>query len=235
MGVCYNTVPYIVPYRNSGAPPSGAAARPEKGAKGIPGRKQGKDGRRRAEKMNRELYKKTEYALGLIAADKSEGVDLLNECAGKGMLFVARGIVKDPAAAEDVVQESFLKIVQHIRKYKKGTNGYAWICRIVRNTALNYIGAARKKAARPLDEFSRVPADPDPEEKATDRLLAEALMNSLSPPVVRQMIYMKYFLDMTVREIAKELGKSKSYVADAIVAAEEKMRKILAGQRTKSK
>ena len=36
---------------------------------------------------------------------------------------------------------------------------------------------------------------------------------------------MKYFLDMTVREIAKEIGKSKSYIAKEIVRAEEEMKK----------
>ena len=65
------------------------------------------------------------------------------------------------------------------------------------------------------------------EEKSTTRLLVEKLMNSLAPPIVKQMIYMKYFLDMTVREIAKEIGKSKSYVAKEIVKAEEFMKKML--------
>ncbi|MBS1401119.1 MAG: hypothetical protein HPZ86_10010, partial [Clostridia bacterium] len=71
--------------------------------------------------MNREVYDKIEYALGLIAEKKDAGIDLLYRYMGKNMLFVARGIVKDAFAAEDVVQDSFIKIVKYIAKYKKGT------------------------------------------------------------------------------------------------------------------
>ena len=177
--------------------------------------------------MNREVYDKIEYALGLIAEKKDAGIDLLYRYMGKNMLFVARGIVKDAFAAEDVVQDSFIKIVKHISKYKKGTNGYAWVCKIVRNTALNSIKASKNRLPQNIDEFCGIADGVDMEEKSTTRLLVEKLMNSLAPPIVKQMIYMKYFLDMTVREIAKEIGKSKSYVAKVIVKAEEFMKKML--------
>jgi len=177
--------------------------------------------------MNGDLYEKTEYALSLIATGKEEGVNKLYECMGKTMLFVARQVVKDKFAAEDVVQDSFLKIVKNISGYKKGTNAYGWVCKIVRNTALNSIYGERKHPTSDIEEFNLIPDDEDVEEKSTSRILVERLMNSLSPPIVKQMIYMKYFLDMTVREIAKEVGKSKSYVAKEIAKAEEFMKNML--------
>ena len=41
------------------------------------------------------------------------------------------------------------------------------------------------------------------------------------------MIYYRYYLDMTVREIAAETGMSKSAVARAAQNAEEKLKKLL--------
>ena len=41
------------------------------------------------------------------------------------------------------------------------------------------------------------------------------------------MIYMKYFMDMTVREIAKELKVSKSYVSKEIINAEKYMKTLI--------
>ena len=38
---------------------------------------------------------------------------------------------------------------------------------------------------------------------------------------------MKYFLDMSVREIAKEIKKSKSYVSKEIQKAETKMKNLI--------
>jgi len=64
--------------------------------------------------MKDDLYGKTEYALTLIAVGDERGVELLYSCMGKTMLFVARGVVKDSFAAEDIVQESFIKIVKNI-------------------------------------------------------------------------------------------------------------------------
>ncbi|MGN1094018.1 MAG: RNA polymerase sigma factor [Candidatus Neoclostridium sp.] len=183
--------------------------------------------------MDGVAYEKTEYALGLIADGNDVGVDLLYRYMGKTMLFVAKGVVCDRCLAEDVVQESFLKIVKNINGYKKGTNACAWVCRIVRNTALNVLKKEKNARGRDIDEFANVSDGQDLEERSTTQILAEKIMNSLAPPIVKQMVYMKYFLDMTVREIATAIGKSKSYVSKEIIRAEEYMRKIAGDSWTK--
>ena len=177
--------------------------------------------------MNNELYEKIEHALSLIKEGKNSGVDLLYFSMGKIMLSIARGIIKDSFAAEDIVQESFLKIVQNVNKYKTGTNGYSWVCMIVRNTALNALKEKQGSQVDDIDEFFAVSTDEDIKEETSTQLLVEKLMNSLAPPIVKKMVYMKYFLDMTVREIAKEVGKSKSYVAKEIAKAEEYMKTLI--------
>ena len=175
--------------------------------------------------MTEEMLAKIEYALGLIAAGDKAGVDLLYVHMGRVMLFIARSVVgKD--GAEDVVQESFLKIVKGISHYRRGTNGYAWVCRIVRNTALNYLKAAKRSAGADIDECGFLSDGTNLEEKSAAKLTVEKLLASL-PPEQRRMVWLKYFFDMTVREIAKEVGRSKSYVAKAIKTAEEKMRSML--------
>ena len=45
----------------------------------------------------------------------------------------------------------------------------------------------------------------------------------------KQVVYQKYFMEFTVRDIAKSVGKSKSSVQRTLDAAEEKMRKYLDG------
>lgn len=177
--------------------------------------------------MNIELREKTEYALSLIKDGNDNGVDMLYSAMGKVMLMVARGVVKDLYTAEDVVQESFLKIVKNAHKYKSGTNAYAWVCKIVRNTALNTLKSTQRHPLENIDEFFCLSDGTDMADKSTTQLLVERLMNSLAPPIVKQMVYMKYFLDMSVREIAKEVGKSKSYVAKEIAKAEEAMKNML--------
>lgn len=176
-------------------------------------------------RMDSQLREKTEYALGLIAEGQEAGVDLLYRCMGRTMLFVARGVLHDEATAEDAVQESFLKIVQNIGKYRRGTNGYAWVCRIVRNTALNCARSARGRDWQEPGEFDSA-AECGFEEKTENVLLVEQLMAELTAEE-RDLVYMKYFLDMTVREIGKAKHKSKSYVSKAILRAERSMKEKL--------
>ena len=51
-------------------------------------------------------------------------------------------------------------------------------------------------------------------------------------PLERRMIYYRYYLDFTVREIAKETGVSKSAVQRMVSAAEEKLKKLLSEGQT---
>ncbi len=176
--------------------------------------------------MNDELYKKTEYALRLLSEGNEEGIDLLYECMGRTMLFVARGILSDNDA-EDAVQESFLKIVRNIDKYRPSDSACGWVCRIVRNQALNMLKKEKKSLTSSLDDAPDLPSPADTEETEAAKLTVEQLLKRLNPPVVRQMIYMKYFLDMTVREIAAETGMSKSFVAKKIADAEKQMKNML--------
>lgn len=151
----------------------------------------------------------------------------LNELArlvSARMLSVARSIVHDRALAEDVVQESFIKIVDKAHKFKAGTNGYAWICKIVQNTALNM--RRKYKPTADIDEFYDIAATADVAEQSAQSLAVEQAMSVLEK-TEKLLIYQKYFMDYTVRDSAKATGLGKTTVARKIAEAEEKMRKFM--------
>lgn len=56
--------------------------------------------------------------------------------------------VRDPAEAEDVTQEAFLKAYRALPKFRGDSAFYTWIYRIAINTAKNFLVAAKR---RPLD------------------------------------------------------------------------------------
>src|SRR5260221_11034799 len=49
----------------------------------------------------------------------------------------ARWLVREPAEAEDLVQETYLKGLRGFRSFAPGTNFKAWMFRILRNTFLS--------------------------------------------------------------------------------------------------
>lgn len=68
---------------------------------------------------------------------------------------IALGIVRDYALAEDIMQDTFIKVKKYIRFYTTGTNAKGWINTIARNTALNLYN--RRK--REIYDLSAAPPD----------------------------------------------------------------------------
>ena len=156
----------------------------------------------------------------------ADALDGIYVTIGRRMFALARGIVKNNADAEDVIQECFLKIVRFIRSFQEGTNGYAWIMRIVRNTALDFVRKNKRTATEDLDEFFHLTDERYSADRREEALLLEDALQKLTDGE-RRMIYYRYYLDFTVRDIAKETGLSKSAAHRALMSAEDKLKKLL--------
>ena len=156
----------------------------------------------------------------------ADALDGILVTIGRRMFALARGIVKNSADAEDVIQECFLKIARSIRSFKDGTNGYAWIMRIVRNTAIDFVRRNKRTATEDLDEFFHLTDERYSADRRHEALIFEEALQKLSENE-RRMIYYRYYLDFTVRDIAKETGMSKSAAFRALDSAESKLKKLI--------
>ena len=170
-----------------------------------------------------------DYINRQIEAVKSGDQDALGNLyrvAGGRMLSVAMGLVRDKERAEDVLHDSFIRVVRFADGFKSGTNGYAWLCTIVRNTALNKIRSENLRRAENIDSFFNLSDDGISAEQADRVMTVEAAMKKLEPKE-RTVIWLKYYNDMTVRTIASELNLPKSTVQSIITVAEKKLKKYL--------
>lgn len=80
-----------------------------------------------------------------IAQGNFVALDGLSCLVSARMLSVALAIVKNRQSAEDIVQDSFVTILKKAKTFKPDTNGYAWICKIVHNTAINSLRKERRR------------------------------------------------------------------------------------------
>lgn len=164
-----------------------------------------------------------------VAKGDASALDTIFALCGKRMCALARGIVRSQADAEDVVSESFVKLARHASSFKEG-NGYAFLMRIVRNAALDFLRKNKRTATENIDDCFSLSDGTYSSEGRENALLLESAVKAL-PPLEKKMIYDRYFLDLTVREIAREEKMSKSSVERAIRRAEEMLKKSLqAGQ-----
>ena len=163
--------------------------------------------------------------LSLLRKGQASALDEIYLTVGRRMYALARGIV-GAADADDVVSESFMKIAKGIRSFREDTNGYAWVMRIVRNTAFDVLRKRKARAEENLDAFFHLTDERYSPERRMEALALEEAIEKLTE-AERKMIYYRYYLDLTVREIAAETGMSKSAVARAAQNAEEKLKKLL--------
>ncbi len=170
------------------------------------------------EKLNRLII--------AVADGYVDCLDGIYEIAGGRMLAVAAGIA-GREYAEDVLHDSFIKIARFAHKYRRD-NPYGWLMRLVKNTALDFV-RSRKARAEVSDElfFNLTSLDYSPE-KRDEALELERAIARLEPDE-KKVIYCKYYLDMSVREIAAANKQSKSAVQRAVERAERKLKNLLDG------
>jgi RNA polymerase sigma-70 factor (ECF subfamily) len=114
---------------------------------------------------------------------------------------LARWLMRDPTAAEDVVQEAMLRAL----RFHGGLRGEAkpWLLRIVRNVAHASLAG---RAARATDEAMAELVDPadDPEAALARREGQDILDRALAalPPELRECLVLRELEELSYREIA---------------------------------
>lgn len=122
---------------------------------------------------------------------------------------LARWLLRDPALAQDVVQDAMVRALRYFESYRGG-DGRAWVMQIVRNAAYE---ALRERQGRerlvevPLSEA--LPANgADPEAAYATQEQAGQLEAALArlPVELRECLVLREVEEMSYREIAEVTG-----------------------------
>ncbi|HYY51922.1 MAG TPA: sigma-70 family RNA polymerase sigma factor, partial [Myxococcales bacterium] len=97
---------------------------------------------------------------------------LLYRRHGPAIYARCRRMLRDDAAAEDATQETFLRVLRHLKKAPDDREALAWIYRIATNHCLNVLRDARRRTRDP----DPLPTSVHPEQALADRnFVAQAL------------------------------------------------------------
>lgn len=174
--------------------------------------------------MEKEELKLINEYIKRIAEGDESALELLYCAIGARMQSVAFGVLRDRGLSEDCLQESFLKIVKNASQFRLWQNGYGWACTIAKNTALNMLKQRRGRGEVSIDDFFDLSDNPDAFTKTDLAITVETAMARLDERG-REAVRLKYFEELTVRQIAKRTGSSKSAVARLITAAENELKR----------
>ena len=162
-----------------------------------------------------------------VAKGNADCLDGIYALAGGKMYAVAFSLVGRDYA-EDVLHDSFIKIARFAKKYSWCDNPCGWLIKIVRNTALDFIKAKKIRNEVSEEAFYSLSSLGYSPEKRENAIMLEQAMSKLEPEE-RKILYLIYYLDMTVREAASELEMSKSAVQRLKEKAEARLRELLYG------
>lgn len=144
---------------------------------------------------------------------------------------VALRLTGDPAAAEDLVQDTMLRALRGWSSFRPGSNARAWLVTILRNQFINGY-RSRKRAPQSVDMEAvpepADPKDPDPEGRFFRELVDEEVLAAVDalPTEFREVLVLSDMEGLPYADVAEALAIPVGTVKSRLFRA----RRILQGR-----
>ena len=138
-------------------------------------------------------------------------------------------LCKDNSLAEDILQQSFYKAFVHLNKFDGKTKISTWLCTIARNELYNYYKKNKIINSDLLDNIK------DDQKGILERIIDKEKVNFILEiindldEIYQRIFILRYYYDLSYKEIAKLCNKSESFVRVAFYRTKLKIR-----ERTKN-
>ncbi|WP_183676218.1 RNA polymerase sigma factor RpoE [Janthinobacterium sp. K2Li3] len=176
------------------------------------------------------------------AGDKRAFDVLVSKYQRRLMRLVSR-LVHDPAEAEDVVQETFIKAYRALRHFRGDAAFYTWLYRIGINTAKNYLvtqgrrtptsSDADAEQAESFDDGHRLRDNNTPESVLASKQIAATVNAAMDvlPIELRTAIVLREIEGLSYEEISEimacPIGTVRSRIFRAREVIAEKLKPLL--------
>ena len=134
-------------------------------------------------------------------------------------------LTTDPAAAEDAIQQVFVKLTAGRNLALAAASEGAYLRRAVRNECYRILNQRRREQAVLNGKAMLAPAGLGPADPQEQAMLEQALRRL--PPDQREVIHMKIYEELTFQQIADQLDESINTIAGRYRYGLEKLRQML--------
>jgi RNA polymerase sigma-70 factor (ECF subfamily) len=140
-------------------------------------------------------------------------------------------VLRDATAAEDMVQEGFVRAFRELERFREGDPFRPWLLRIVSNLALNEVRSRGRKLGL-LQRFAGLRRDtetPSPELPLVENEQARAVWSAINrlDGNDRLVLYLRYFLEMDEREMTGVLEIAAGTVKSRLNRARARLRSVI--------
>ena len=152
----------------------------------------------------------------------NEAIEILIERYKATVYGVALSYVNNREDADDIFQEVFLTLYKAKPEFNSEEHRKAWLIRTAKNFALRVVDSTYNRRVTPSDEIESGSVTFKSKEENAIYLALKSL-----PDNYREIIYLFYFEDMSVDQIAKTLNLSVSNVKVRLMRGREQLKEIL--------
>lgn len=145
----------------------------------------------------------------------------------------ALNYLRDPYMAQDAVQEIFIVTLRNLKQLKDPQLFVAWLNQISFHVCYRLQQkSANSSTVADLDQLSQLTVtdyDAIPESHVLKKDTLSVLKDAVEslPPLQKQTVYLRFFRNMKLEEIANTLEISRSTVKRSLASAKEKLRHYL--------
>lgn len=143
--------------------------------------------------------------VGMASGDAQAATALVRRYQGR-VFGLARTIVREPALAEEVAQEAFVRVWRHAAAYDSRRGAVStWLLTITRNLAIDALRLKREEPVDPQVLLTRLLAVEPADEAAMDEEFVRQALRGL-PEEQARAIALAVFYGMSGRKIAEIEG-----------------------------
>lgn len=147
-------------------------------------------------------------------------------------------MVQEPAVAEDLFQQTWVRVIEKISSYNARYRFDSWLFAIARNLAIDHLRRKRGVRMDARDDWGDTPAEriavsgPDPLEEMLDLERGSILAAALAelPAIHREVLTLRFEEEMKLEQIAEVAGVPLSTVKSRLHRALESLRSRVAAQ-----
>ena len=168
------------------------------------------------------------------AGERDRAFNLLVRKYSERLYWQIRSMVQVHEDADDVLQNTWIKVWDALDTFRAESSLYTWLYRIATNESISFLKKARLKAALSLSDYERI---------LSNRLTADdyfsgdkiqlALQKAIAtlPPKQKAVFTLRYFQELPYEQIAEILetsvGSLKTSYHYAAGKVEEEVKKML--------
>jgi RNA polymerase sigma-70 factor (ECF subfamily) len=171
-----------------------------------------------------------------LARGDRDALAPLMERHGRRVYRIALSYLRNPDEANDVVQETFVKVFQHAARWDAATEAVPWLMRIAVNQSIDQYRRGKRRGVyhTPLSEGDHDQTIADetasPEQRAHGGELGERISRAVKtlPESQRAVFVLRHYDGMSLEEISAALNLSLGTVKSSLHRAIHRLRDRLA-------